>query len=770
MLILSVFTIGIFTYPFLSFEPAPLLDLSRESWSACYAKGPGRNCELVPIHVPADITWLKDHRFKGDIYYSVDFKTPAECLSSSSGCSLYIAELGDAARFLLNGKMLAEHGSLPPEGAYARHYPVNSSIPAEFLNREGMNRLTVSAHSFKNVQAGIRKGPVGLFTRRDAFHLSRIRISQNIVIPLASASLLFLLALTTGTFLVFTREKSPELKSLIRFCAAMSFFLFSFTELPREFLSVTFAGFMHFALRFLSDLAFFELMRRVFFPDSARLRNVRSLYWLVWFTYPVVYLLLHFQGTLPERGFGDAYLITRMAVPLLILPHLVGIAGAWSMERSAFRVLLLSVLFLTLGFQINDALVFHALVPGNYFVKIYPVMIAFAVGLHLFRNLNQQIVERALALKSSAMLGSVAAQVAHDIRSPLSALEMISGQLEEISEDRRLIVRNAIARIRDIAHSLKCKGEPGIWLGASELGKTGGGDGPDRIEELILSPILEELIAEKRLEYRERLDVVIRFDPSPESYGLAAAVDHRELKRVVSNLVNNSVEAIPKGGGTVDIFLRPAGDQTLDVIVEDTGCGMMASLIERLGTWGMTFNKRGGSGLGLAHAKETIEAWGGGMRVDSEPGRGTRVILTLPRRGPPSWFVPNIEIKSGGTVVIFDDDQSIHQVWKGRFDLASSNERNVLLEHLSTSEQFRQFHRKRFLDLEDPLFLMDYEILGSSGVSGLDLIEECGIADRAILVTSRYDDPVIRRRCEQAGIRLIPKSMSGFVPIEIGSA
>jgi hypothetical protein len=121
-------------------------------------------------------------------------------------------------------------------------------------------------------------------------------------------------------------------------------------------------------------------------------------------------------------------------------------------------------------------------------------------------------------------------------------------------------------------------------------------------------------------------------------------------------------------------------------------------------------------------------------------------------------------------VVIFDDDQSIHQVWKGRFDLASSNERNVLLEHLSTSEQFRQFHRKRFLDLEDPLFLMDYEILGSSGVSGLDLIEECGIADRAILVTSRYDDPVIRRRCEQAGIRLIPKSMSGFVPIEIGSA
>ena len=64
------------------------------------------------------------------------------------------------------------------------------------------------------------------------------------------------------------------------------------------------------------------------------------------------------------------------------------------------------------------------------------------------------------------------------------------------------------------------------------------------------------------------------------------------------------------------------------------------------------------------------------------------------------------------------------------------------------------------------LFLMDYEISGSTE-SGLDLIETLGIQKQSILVTSRYEEKNIRERCESLGVRLIPKSMSGFVPIEI---
>ena len=61
---------------------------------------------------------------------------------------------------------------------------------------------------------------------------------------------------------------------------------------------------------------------------------------------------------------------------------------------------------------------------------------------------------------------------------------------------------------------------------------------------------------------------------------------------------------------------------------------------------------------------------------------------------------------------------------------------------------------------------MDYEIYGSKE-SGLDLIEELGLGAQAVLVTSRFDEAGIRGRCDRLGVKLIPKSMSGFVPIEV---
>ena len=61
---------------------------------------------------------------------------------------------------------------------------------------------------------------------------------------------------------------------------------------------------------------------------------------------------------------------------------------------------------------------------------------------------------------------------------------------------------------------------------------------------------------------------------------------------------------------------------------------------------------------------------------------------------------------------------------------------------------------------------MDYELICATE-TGLDLIEELGIQKQSILVTSHYEETEIRSRCEKQGILLIPKSMSGFVPIGI---
>jgi CheY-like chemotaxis protein len=64
------------------------------------------------------------------------------------------------------------------------------------------------------------------------------------------------------------------------------------------------------------------------------------------------------------------------------------------------------------------------------------------------------------------------------------------------------------------------------------------------------------------------------------------------------------------------------------------------------------------------------------------------------------------------------------------------------------------------------LFLCDYEFLGAKE-TGLDIIERLGIQRQSILVTSRFEEESVMQRCMTMGVKLIPKGLAGFVPIEI---
>ena len=59
----------------------------------------------------------------------------------------------------------------------------------------------------------------------------------------------------------------------------------------------------------------------------------------------------------------------------------------------------------------------------------------------------------------------------------------------------------------------------------------------------------------------------------------------------------------------------------------------------------------------------------------------------------------------------------------------------------------------------------DFELLGQD-LNGLEVIKLLKIESQSILVTSRYDEPAIREECIKRGIRLIPKTMAGLVPIQ----
>jgi signal transduction histidine kinase len=101
------------------------------------------------------------------------------------------------------------------------------------------------------------------------------------------------------------------------------------------------------------------------------------------------------------------------------------------------------------------------------------------------------------------------------------------------------------------------------------------------------------------------------------------------LVEAVGNLVANAVEATPCGG-CVSLTARLTTEEDHVWTVQDTGCGMCAEQLCRLGR-PFQSEREGGSGVGLAFARRVIADHGGLMRIESRVGSGTVISLWLPR-------------------------------------------------------------------------------------------------------------------------------------------
>lgn len=349
----------------------------------------------------------------------------------------------------------------------------------------------------------------------------------------------------------------------------------------------------------------------------------------------------------------------------------------------------------------------------------------------------------------------MARQVGHDIRSPLAALDTILGDVSALPENARVMVRSAVTRIHDITNTLLDRQR------AKQSAQQRGDAGPARVQPILLSSVIASVVSEKRLEFKGRPDITIEANVGAASYGIFASVEPSQLKRVLSNLISNGVEALP-GKGSVTISLVSVGGM-IEVAIHDTGIGIAPELLARLGQPGETHGKPGGSGLGLHHARTSVEAWGGSLALKSEVGRGTTVTMKVPAASPPEWFAPQIDLTRDSIVVVLDDDPTIHQIWKRRFESELGSDSGIRLVHCSKAAELRRWVTGN-VDAATAIYLLDYE-LGCESETGLALAKELNLTGRAILVTSRFEDQAILDECIRLGLRLIPKVLAGFVPI-----
>lgn len=151
--------------------------------------------------------------------------------------------------------------------------------------------------------------------------------------------------------------------------------------------------------------------------------------------------------------------------------------------------------------------------------------------------------------------------------------------------------------------------------------------------ELEATPCEPELLLRDAVEMfkgkAERKDIRLRWEVDPDTPPVSA--DRERIGQVLSNLMENALKFTPPGG---QVTLRgSAGEKEAVFSVEDTGPGIPEEELPRIFDRFWTRERAGvggGSGLGLASARELVEAHGGTVRAESPPGAGARISFTLP--------------------------------------------------------------------------------------------------------------------------------------------
>ena len=348
-------------------------------------------------------------------------------------------------------------------------------------------------------------------------------------------------------------------------------------------------------------------------------------------------------------------------------------------------------------------------------------------------------------LKKTEML-KVSTQVAHDIRSPLAAINVAISDVSSIPENKRVMIKNASQRINDIANNLLLRAK-------AEISETNKNENIDIFPELIFV-VLDSIITEKRYEYDKR-KINFHLNVSESAYGCFSNINVGIFKRILSNLINNSIEAINSNGNVTVYFTSDT--YVVEISIQDDGCGIPHDMLSNVMEHGFSFNKKNGVGLGLAYAKQQIERMKGKIALQSTINVGTKITITLPRSDFPSWFCENIGINYNTKIIVLDDDPSIHDAWNERFSHISQ----LNIVHFYSASDLT---RADMLDSSSNLYLVDYELLNDN-MNGLDLIEKLGLEKHAILVTNCVEDKELCERCEKMGVKIIPKPFVPYIPI-----
>jgi two-component system sensor histidine kinase BaeS len=280
---------------------------------------------------------------------------------------------------------------------------------------------------------------------------------------------------------------------------------------------------------------------------------------------------------------------------------------------------------------------------------VFMVVVAGFGGLRRMTRPVGNLVEAAGRIEAGDYSAQVPESGPPDLRSVARAFNAMSARLKAIDEQRRSFLADVAHELRTPLTVIRGQAEAiadGVYPGDADhlapiLDAT---QTLDRLVEdlrtLVLTDAGNLVLRKEATDVGELVaETVDSFRVQAEAAGVAlitdvaqnppsVEIDPARIRAVIGNLLSNAIRHTPSGGSiTVGVN---AADNELVVTMTDTGAGIPANLLPRIFERFVRGAGSSGSGLGLAIVHDMITAHGGKVEVESKPGSGTVVRLTLP--------------------------------------------------------------------------------------------------------------------------------------------
>jgi len=215
--------------------------------------------------------------------------------------------------------------------------------------------------------------------------------------------------------------------------------------------------------------------------------------------------------------------------------------------------------------------------------------------------------------------------VVHDLRTPMTVIKgnlqlLLSGVVGQMTGEQLMLIQRSVGPLEDLILLTE------NLLQAATLDKS---ELTLKLEETDLDKLLSETIDFYATPFQQR---EMRIYRNGNTFGTKLHMDSFWMKRVLNNLIWNAYKFTPDHGEVI-IEVAHKGDW-IELAVQDTGRGIpsdkLQAIFEKFTQASPNRDRKVGTGLGLWICKRVLELHGGTIRVESEEGKGSRFILSIP--------------------------------------------------------------------------------------------------------------------------------------------